>query len=86
MTIAKPVLDPKVLRAAVAVAIPILIGMLEVLELYHGKVTLTDPAFWVKMIQVVGAGLFGKEVLKRQGDYSADELPRDWIERQSGGA
>lgn len=81
--VTRPAIDPKVLRAAVVVAVPTIIGVLEVLELYHGKVDISDPAFWIKMIQVVAAGLFGKEVLKRRGDYTADELPREWVERQS---
>lgn len=78
MEITKPSLDPKVLRAAVIVAVPIIVGVLQVLELYRGKVTLTDPSFWIKIVQIVGAGLFGKEALTGSNDVRIDQLPLEW--------
>lgn len=79
----KPAIDPKALRAAVLVAVPILIGVLEVFQAAQGKVSFTDPALWIKLIQIVAAGLFGKEVLKGQTHYSVDELPMELFERKT---
>lgn len=77
----KPAIDPKALRAAVLIAVPILIGVLEVFQAYQGKVSFSDPALWIKLIQIVAAGLFGKEVLMRRGDIPIEQLPLEW--RQS---
>lgn len=74
----KPSIDPKALRAAVLVAVPILIGVLEVLQAAQGKVSLTDPALWIKLIQIVAAGLFGKEVLVGSDQVRVSQLPVEW--------
>ena len=79
----KPAIDPRALKAAVLVAVPILIGVLEVLQASQGKVSLTDPALWIKLIQIVAAGVFGKEVLKGSTHFSADELPVEFVERKT---
>lgn len=74
----KPAIDPKALRAAVLVAVPILIGVLEVLQAAQGKVSLTDPALWIKLIQIVAAGIFGKEVLVGSDQIRVGQLPIEW--------
>lgn len=78
MEVTKPVIDPKTLRTAVVIAVPMIIGILEVLQAYQGKVTLSDPGFWIKMVQIVGAGLFGKEALTGSNDVRLDQLPLEW--------
>lgn len=74
----RPSIDPKALRAAVLVAVPILIGVLEVLQASQGKVSFTDPALWIKLIQIVAAGIFGKEVLVGSDQVRVSQLPVEW--------
>lgn len=83
-TYVRPVINAKTLRAAVLVGVPTVIAVLQVVEFYEGKPMLSDPSFWIKVIQVSAAILFGKEVLVGKTQVSEDELPLEMVlERKS---